>query len=106
MNVETAVGHLEAFIAGGDELGMVPETDALIALGHLAGMATLGEQPRSAYTLLKAESTFCAFCGRLVDLLSAAMTDPAFYICFPCRVVGQVAVGPVERVAEEDEEEL
>jgi hypothetical protein len=32
MNTETALAHLEAFIAGGDELGDVPEDDAIEAL--------------------------------------------------------------------------
>jgi hypothetical protein len=35
MNTETAIAHLEAFIAGGDEMGDVSEQDALEALGVL-----------------------------------------------------------------------
>lgn len=45
MNTETALAHLEAFIAGGDELGDVSESDALAALEfvrhHIAWQASV-----------------------------------------------------------------
>jgi hypothetical protein len=50
------------------------------------------------------EKTTCGTCGKHVDMLcpkdlvSEVITQPWFYICWRCRSIGQIGVGPVKRV--------
>ena len=54
------------------------------------------------YNLIFTENTFCPKCNKSVWLLSPenpfAEMDNGFYVCFPCESIGQVGVGPVEKV--------
>lgn len=48
------------------------------------------------YELLNTEKSCCPWCNKPVDLLrNNDTTSPAFFICFPCRFVAQVGVGPI-----------
>jgi hypothetical protein len=50
------------------------------------------------YLLQPAPQSYCPRCLQPVELLcNEAMTGPSFYICFPCRFIGQVGVGPVHK---------
>lgn len=52
----------------------------------------------SQYDLIQTTQSHCPRCGKPPMLLSAVdplKHLPAFYVCFPCRFVGQVGVGPV-----------
>lgn len=54
----------------------------------------------SAYTLTPASKTRCPGGHTNVHLLAHKDMDPgrpAFYICFDCRFVGEVGVGPVSQ---------
>jgi len=53
-SAETAFGHLEAFISGGDELGEVPEKDAIDAVNYLR--ARIAELEAEIENLIKADS--------------------------------------------------
>ena len=55
----------------------------------------------SKYIVQAAEGTTCPTCGTTAQLLCHRDMPPraiAFYICFPCRFVGQIGVGPVTKV--------
>jgi hypothetical protein len=51
------------------------------------------------YVIQKAEKSTCPKCGLTVDLLAPEINNgPIFYICWPCKIVAQAGVGPVEVV--------
>ena len=52
---------------------------------------------KSNYIIHKTDSSFCPLCGSNVHLLIDRDGNPAtsFYICFSCKYVAQVGVGPV-----------
>jgi len=63
--------------------------------------------PREPYTTIQTEDSFCPKCGKPVVLLSTvnyALThDPMFYICWDCKWLAEVGVGPVREFVEEPE---
>lgn len=56
-----------------------------------------------SYSLIGTTRTTCSNCYKPVDLLCPdvfhmSLADkPSFYICFHCKTVGQIGVGPVRR---------
>jgi DNA-directed RNA polymerase subunit RPC12/RpoP len=52
-----------------------------------------------AYIIQTAESSRCPLCNGKVDLLCPGdlRKGPMFYICFDCKTVAKVGVGPVKR---------
>ena len=59
----------------------------------------IGESMREKYVIQLASSSHCPNCKKTVDLLcgEGVKFDPAFYICWGCRTVAQVGVGPVQQ---------
>ena len=54
--------------------------------------------PASKYVLQSAEKSFCPKCGKEVHLLcpvNERFGGPSFYICFHCKYIGEVGVGPI-----------
>lgn len=56
---------------------------------------------KSPYLLTPTEKSHCPKCHRLVWILSNLKTPtgfkgPAFYVCFECKYVGHIGVGPVD----------
>ena len=52
------------------------------------------------YILQNAEKSFCSECHEPIDMLAdyyMAQARPSFYICWPCKKVWQIGVGPIER---------
>lgn len=63
---------------------------------------------KSNYVLQLDEKSFCPQCEKPVDLLcdnEGNVRKPWFYICWACKTVAQVGVGPVGREGETQEEE-
>jgi hypothetical protein len=58
-NTETAICHLEAFLNGGDELGDVPEADAVAALAYLRAVLAPATDARLAEIEARAEAATC-----------------------------------------------
>jgi hypothetical protein len=54
---------------------------------------------KSHWVVQKAENTTCSTCTYTVDLLCRVdgVMKQAFYICWECKAVAQVGVGPVPR---------
>jgi uncharacterized Zn finger protein (UPF0148 family) len=53
------------------------------------------------YLLTPTDKVWCPKCERKVSMLATQELDgPAFYICFSCRHVAQIGVGPVNTVTE------
>jgi transcription elongation factor Elf1 len=54
---------------------------------------------KSHWVVQKAENTTCSTCTHTVDLLCRVdgVMKQAFYICWECKAVAQVGVGPVPR---------
>lgn len=56
------------------------------------------------YVIQKTNKSFCYKCNKKVDLLASdnltsdnLREDAMFYICWNCKTVAQVGVGPVKR---------
>ena len=50
------------------------------------------------YRLRKPDGGLCPDCASRVHMLSSTLHDrPAFYICFACKWVGHIGVGPVTK---------
>jgi rRNA maturation endonuclease Nob1 len=63
---------------------------------------------KSTYVVQRDEKSFCPKCGKSVDLLCNSSIEPFiwpwdpekrpwFYVCWACKHIAQVGVGPVER---------
>lgn len=54
----------------------------------------------SEFVIQKTNGSFCYKCNKKVDLLISdnMRVDAMFYICWNCKSVAQVGVGPVERI--------
>ncbi len=52
---------------------------------------------KSKYNLIKTTGSFCPKCDKEVYLLSHhdGIEEPAFFICFDCKTIGQVGIGKV-----------
>jgi hypothetical protein len=56
----------------------------------------------SLYVLIETEKSFCPKCHNTVGLLTSTQHRlPSFYICFSCKYVGEVGVGPVKLPSED-----
>jgi hypothetical protein len=73
----TALAHIEAYLNGGDELGDVPEADAVAALAYLRQV--LAPQPVTAPATVAEAEAGLSFekpgYGELSNLYSAVMSD-------------------------------
>jgi len=56
------------------------------------------------YVLQKAEGSYCPKCHKIPYLLvnEDVKPDIAFYICFDCKFIGQVGVGEVRFIGDEN----
>jgi hypothetical protein len=53
----------------------------------------------SQYNIIRADCSRCPKCGCYIDLMfSDTHNRPWFYVCFPCRYVGEVGCGVVKRI--------
>ncbi len=54
----------------------------------------------SNFKCFRVANSVCPICNQKVHLLADGLGDlrslPSFYICFACKFIGQVGVGPVE----------
>jgi len=53
--------------------------------------------PKSSYLLMKTQSSYCPACNKKVYLLceESGKKNPAFYICFDCKFIGELGKGRV-----------
>jgi len=55
--------------------------------------------PKSKYIFQPADDTRCEFCHNIVFLLcreDLKEDKPMFYICFHCKTIAEVGIGPVK----------
>lgn len=59
----------------------------------------------SSYELIATEKSFCPSCNNNLELLRLDdPTKPQFFICFNCKFIGEVGVGPVNRSLKDKEQ--
>lgn len=93
---DAMVDSLIGAIAGGfGDLGV-----EAVQIGDLLIPTVSTDTAGSPYIVQPTGKSFCPNCGQPVDLLCRddGGMDLAFYICFACRWIGQVGVGPVPRL--------
>jgi len=49
------------------------------------------------YHLVECDKSFCRTCHGKAMLLCSDLATPAFYICWSCRMVAEVGVGPIQK---------
>jgi hypothetical protein len=64
---------------------------------RVAAMEVPAGEAADEYHLVECDKSFCPTCGEKAMLLCSDLVTPAFYICWNCRMVAEVGVGPIKK---------